>query len=482
MFKLVHYNNLYKTKRSPIMNLHNIISVATKEFKQNLIDFCQNRDFSRLSPDIALEFCDGLQSSLASTGRVAFRTFIEAFESKHNTVKKENKSYRYKTVSRKKFLTPFGELTIPRRLYQAEQSNKYFIPLDEIWGMTDEYATIDVRESICFSCGLITPEETSTLLKKSALFHPSATAIKHIVAKTGEFSEENKGEIDNTIRKEEIIPVKTKAISISLDGVNVLLNEPGIRKGRKIQRPKLGYQNNDKTSFRNAMVGSLSFYTSEKDFPKRIESRYVSQMPEPNFLTFRGHFEDEVKSVFEKLPEKVKIVLIVDGHHSIRGYLRNHELFKGCIYLIDYYHVIEHLSKASEAIFGKSTEKNKVWYTKWKKILKTETWGVEKLYRSLKYYKGVISKSQQKLLMPEINYFKKHKHHMNYAYNVSQGLPIGSGPVEAACKSIVKTRMCRSGMRWSRTGGQKILNFRTYIKSNRWESFWKQYKEWKLAA
>ncbi|MFC1586500.1 hypothetical protein ACFL5V_13210, partial [Fibrobacterota bacterium] len=161
---------------------------------------------------------------------------------------------------------------------------------------------------------------------------------------------------------------------------------------------------------------------------------------------------------------------------------RGHELFKDCTYLIDFYHTTEHLSKASEAIFGKSTEKNKEYYTKWKNRLKAKDKGVEKLYRSLKYYYGIISKSQQKLLKPEITYFKKHKRHMNYAPNVLRGLPIGNGPVEAACKSIVKTRMCRSGMRWSRNGGQKILNFRTYIKSNRWEYFWKQYKEWKLAA
>ena len=65
---------------------------------------------------------------------------------------------------------------------------------------------------------------------------------------------------------------------------------------------------------------------------------------------------------------------------------------------------------------------------------------------------------------------------MNYAAFRQQGLPIGSGPVEAACKSLVKTRLCRSGMRWSWPGGQRILQLRTYLKSGRWDAFWKQYK------
>ena len=66
---------------------------------------------------------------------------------------------------------------------------------------------------------------------------------------------------------------------------------------------------------------------------------------------------------------------------------------------------------------------------------------------------------------------------MNYAAFRQQGVPIGSGPVEAACKTFVKTRLCRSGMRWSWPGGQRVLQLRTYIKSDRWDAFWEQYKQ-----
>ena len=65
---------------------------------------------------------------------------------------------------------------------------------------------------------------------------------------------------------------------------------------------------------------------------------------------------------------------------------------------------------------------------------------------------------------------------MDYARFRRNGWPIGSGPVEAACKSVVKTRLCRSGMRWSRSGGQNILSLRTYVKSHRWDAMWRQYK------
>jgi hypothetical protein len=464
------------------MNIHKIISLATNEFKQKLTGFCQNQDFSKLSPEIAQNFCEDLKKAMSFAGKVAFTSFIQSYESKKQIIKRGKRVYRYKQDSRKIFLTPFGSITLSRRLFQQDKGGSAFIPLDHKWGIDREFATPEVRESICFACGLMTPEETETLLKKSAMFHPSSTAIKHIVTNTGSFVEEHKEEINGEIRKQETIPEETKAVAISLDGVNVLLNEPGTKKGRKCQRPKICYQNDDKTSFKNAMIGSISFYKTKEDKPHRIESRYVSQMPEANYPTFKHHFENEVIHVLKSLPSKVKKSFIVDGHKSIRGYLKDHPMTKGCAYLIDFYHMTEHLSKASEAIHGKSSEKGKAWYHKWKKRIKEEDVAIEKMYRSMKNYSQIISKTQRNKLQPEITFFRNNKMFMNYAPNVKKGLPIGNGPVEAGCKSIVKARLCRSGMRWSRKGGQNILNFRTYIKSNRWEKFWEQYQILKKAA
>ena len=271
-------------------------------------------------------------------------------------------------------------------------------------------------------------------------------------------------------------------VVFSLDGANVLLNEPGPKKGRKVQRPKLGYQNNEKTSFKNAMVGSISFYDREKGKPKRISSRYTSQMPEENFLTFRDHFEDEVKHVKDQIASSIKKILIVDGHPSLKGYIKDNPLFKNCHVTIDFYHAMDHLSLCSEILHGKSSPKGKRWFCKWKKAFLEEENAIFKLIRSLDYYVKCLRKNKRQDLRREAGYFQKRKKQMNYAWFVRRGLPIGSGPVEAACKSIVRTRLCRSGMRWSREGGQNILNFRTYIKSNRWESFWNNYKSWKLAA
>ena len=62
---------------------------------------------------------------------------------------------------------------------------------------------------------------------------------------------------------------------------------------------------------------------------------------------------------------------------------------------------------------------------------------------------------------------------MNYAARVTANDPIGSGVTEAACKVIVKQRLCGSGMRWREEGAAAVLSLRcvTYT-PERWEQFW----------
>lgn len=109
------------------------------------------------------------------------------------------------------------------------------------------------------------------------------------------------------------------------------------------------------------------------------------------------------------------------------------------------------------------------WYSKCRKRLLNDINGVHKVIRSAKRY--LLDKGK-KFLMKELSYFVNNQRKVNYAVFRSQDLPIGSGPVEAACKTIVKARLCCSGMRWTRRRAQEILRIRTTIKNNRWNVAW----------
>src|SRR2546430_14294297 len=66
-------------------------------------------------------------------------------------------------------------------------------------------------------------------------------------------------------------------------------------------------------------------------------------------------------------------------------------------------------------------------------------------------------------------YFREHRHRMRYSALRAQNLPIGSGVVEAACKTLVSQRLKRAGMRWRMAGGEAILTVWALWQSERFE-------------
>ena len=111
------------------------------------------------------------------------------------------------------------------------------MPLDVMWGMVGEFATVEVREAVLFTGTLITPEETVNVLEKTALIQPSATAIKHIVEETGAWLVEMDETLNRSIRQEEEIPEGIKVMVASLHGAHLRLDEPGKNAGSPQERP-----------------------------------------------------------------------------------------------------------------------------------------------------------------------------------------------------------------------------------------------------
>ena len=74
-----------------------------------------------------------------------------------------------------------------------------------------------------------------------------------------------------------------------------------------------------------------------------------------------------------------------------------------------------------------------------------------------------------------ITYFQNQKHRMEYDKYRAMNLPIGSGVTEAACKTIVKQRLCQSGMKWKTKGAALVFCLRALVYTKgRWEQFWER--------
>ncbi len=431
-----------------------------------------------------LEEVNRLFGKAMSAGWTAgLETWLSTAETDAETIEVDGITHRYKLESEKEFLTPGGMIKLTRRVYQPDAGGKCQIPLDAAWGMEDQFATVEVRDAALYAVALGTPQEAKALLAKCSLFQPSATAIKRMAIQMGQWLEEHEDEVLTEIRAAEPLPEETCVLCASLDGVNVLLSEPGKKKGRPNERPHEdgSRETLSPTSYKNAMVGSLSFYgevPEGKVTPERLASRYAARMPEDRAPTLKAKFEQELQETEYRLSDDVVRIALCDGARGLWTYIDDKPMYDDYEKLVDYHHTTEHLSKAAEAIFGKASPNAQNWYNKYCAKLKGEEGGAKRVLRSLDYHERTIrlSRSRREALDTERTFFTRNESRMDYARFREHGWPIGSGPVEAACKSVVKTRLCRSGMRWSRNGGQHILSLRTYVKSDRWNAMWKQYK------
>jgi hypothetical protein len=464
-----------------------MVDAAMAEFKQNLSNFCEPLDCSALTPALAERVSAGLLQAFSAAGVASFRAFLQAYEAKDDVVRDaQGGVFRFKKKRNRDFMTPFGKLSIERRCYQNKSDTKSYVPLDAAWGMEGHYMTPEVREAVLFCCALTTPAETVQIVHKCALFKPDATTIKREVERTGSLIQRHREALDEAVRAKEQSPEGTRALVVSADGATVLMNEKGLRFGRPAERPRGEKPNETPTAYRIAMVGCVSHYgppNASGHGPERLQSKYVAHMPEPYCPTFKTLLEAEVDAAEARMPAEAARILLLDGARDLWHYFENDPRYGGYHRCIDFWHAAEHLSVAAEALFG-SGAAAKRWYEKYYRILLESDDGATRIGRSIDHYdsKNKRSKTSQKHLREQRTYFKRNAKRMPYKTFRDNGWPIGSGPIEAACKTLIKQRLCRSGMRWTRKGGQHVLALRTYVKSNRWENAWQHIKALNNAA
>ena len=467
------------------MRIEQMVDAAVAEFKQKMVQFCADIDANTLTPGIAERVAGALGAGLASAGVSGYRAFLLSHETQADIVPAQGEAFRFKTEREKCFLTPFGEMVLSRRCYQNASDTKSYVPLDEAWGMERQYMAPQVREAVLYSCAHVTPEETAQLLRKCALFTPHATAIKHVLESAGDLIKAHREALDRAVRAQEAVPEQTRALVVSMDGATVLLNEKGVHFGRRAGRPHKGGPRETPTAYRIAMVGSVSCYGRDRDGgPERFCSRYLAQMPEERCPTFKARLEAELDDAQAAAPPGTARIALLDGARELWNYIDKEPRFDDYHKCIDYWHAVEHLSVAAEALFGSQGDAARKWYEKHSRLLMESDDASRRIIRSMDYHerRRGLCKTRSVLLHEQRTYFTRNGDRMPYATFRGNGWPIGSGPMEAACKTLVKTRLCRSGMRWSREGGQRILTLRAYVKSGRWDCAWQHIKQLKAVV
>ena len=464
------------------MKLAKIVTDVVNGFQQKLLGLVESLGMTGLSPESFRQFVGDLRQAVDGAGLTALVETITALDSHRETFEHEGQLVRFKFESTKEWLTPFGKASVRRRLYQPDAGGASVIPLDAHCGMRDRYMTPDVEEMALFASAMLVPREVERLLAKTLPCAPSATAIDRLIETVGEFAEAHSEALDEAMDEQAPLSTGGDILAVSWDGVNTPLREDAPMRGRPAERPGVREDETSPTAWKEAGVGTVSIYAAPKKDekgPQRMDTRYFARMPEPGMERLMREQSATVTGLLDQRAFRHK-ALICDGKRSIWNSADAMDVYADFTRILDFYHAAEHLSKAAEALFGKKAEKGQRWFAKYRRILRTQPGGARALLRSMQYHRRKLRSNGEryKTTAQVITYFQNNIDKMDYARYRRMGLPIGSGPVEAACKTIVGARLKRSGMRWSLLGGQHVLNLRTPLLSNRWNTFWNCYLQW----
>jgi hypothetical protein len=146
-------------------------------------------------------------------------------------------------------------------------------------------------------------------------------------------------------------------------------------------------------------------------------------------------------------------------------------------WVVDYYHAAQRVWAMAEAPFG-SGQRSWSWARKMQKLL-LKPGGVGRVLHSAAALRSRLKPRGKRLadFRQAYQYLQARRKHLRYAEYRRQGLPLGSGVTEAACKTVYGQRLKLSGMRWQKAGAQTILTLRVILLSGVWEQVYERILE-----
>ena len=394
--------------------------------------------------DSMLDAEEAIQDALNQAGVVATEEALRRFDADGQPIRLGPTKLTSMGQVRKQYQTPYGVATIERHVYQSSKGGKTHCPLDQdariVVSSTPRFAKMVAHKYAEFGAARVLADlaENHRRAVAKAFVQDVADAVATVA-----LVKEQTWEYDLPAFDE---PVAT--VTVGLDGTCMLMCDDG---------------------WREAMVGTLGFDNRDGE---RLHTVYTAATPEYGKLTFLERFDRELDRAKAACPDATYVGL-ADGAKDNWIYLDlvTHEQ------VVDFYHATQYLGKAAEALFaGPSAAELRPWVDDWCHRLKHEPGAAEALIAELEARGAAPGKKR----LPEgvesaLTYVRNQVKggRMNYAELVARHIPIGSGVTEAACKVLVKQRLCRSGMRWKERGAATVLAVRclTYT-PERWSQFW----------
>ena len=388
-----------------------------------------------------LETEETIQSVLNEAGTLASGEALKQFDTDGAPIVVNEQTWTSKGALPKTYQTPYGTVEILRHVYQSSAGGATYCPLEVeariIVTSTPRFAKqISHKYAEMSSVRLVADlQENHGRTVQRSFVQTLAETVGTVALLNAEAWQYETPKLD----------VEIATVSIGMDGTGMLLCEEG---GRQ------------------AMVGTISLYDR---LGERQHTTYIAAAPEHGRATFLDRMAREVQQV-KRLYPNAHYQGLADGAPENWAFLTP----RTDTQLIDFFHVTQYLGKVAKAVHPRSEMYQKAWLDEHCHRLKHEVGYANRLLTELKTLQPQrVSEAIRQGLQDTITYFNNHHHQMHYAEAVIAHLPIGSGVTEAACKVIIKARMCGAGMKWKERGAGIVLSLRTLSYTpGRWQQFW----------
>ena len=254
-------------------------------------------------------------------------------------------------------------------------------------------------------------------------------------------------------------PVPILYVQMDGTGVPVVKKETAGRKGRTDGQP---------AHTREVKLGCVFTQTAwdEEGFPVR----------DPDSTTYTGAIETAeefgkrlyVEAWKRGWSRAEKKVVMGDGAEWIWNLAEQH--FPGAVQIVDLYHARQHLWDLARTLYPQDEVAQKAWMKVHQKRL-LDKGKIDKLVAALRSIHTTNPEVADKIRL-EADYFLRNAERMRYPKFRDQHLFVGSGVIEAGCKTVIGSRLKRSGMFWTVRGANVILALRCCLLNGRFEDYW----------
>lgn len=365
----------------------------------------------------------------------------------------------------KPLVTLLGPVEFQRSLFRCDACGTIRYPGDELLDIEGTSRSPGLRRLMARAGSHSTFKEGREDLKIYAGIEVSPKDVERVAERVGEdieaWSTRERTEAIARASLPEIGP-EIPTLYISFDGTGVPMIPSAVR-----GRP--GKQQDGSARTREVKLGCIFTQTATD-----AEGRPLRDSASTSFVGAIETAEDFGNRIYAEairrgLLRAHRVVVIGDGAVWIRNLVQLH--FPGALQILDLYHAREHLSDLSKLVAPGDPQTTSELQDLWWDLL--DEGAIDQILNQARTYHAANPEIRKKIEQ-EIAYFDSNRERMNYSQYRQQGLFVGSGVIEAGCKTVIGQRMKRSGMEWSVRGANAIIALRCNLISGRFEDYWEQ--------